>query len=92
MPGADLKNTMLVDFTNNLPLAELFAGKKIGDKCRFTIEAQVKDITDKKGEFVIKKVIKDYDKEDEEVVEPTAEEPVAIAVMPMPEEKSAGYG
>lgn len=81
-------NRIHVDFASNADLQKIFAGKKVGDKCEFTVKSQVAEIDEKHFVGSIEKITSDYDGGDEKVAEPSPEAPILIS-MPV-EEK--GYG
>ena len=84
MADADLKNIAVFDLNNNPEGAGIFATKKVGDKVRVFIEGPIKEISgDGKVTMYVKKL--GYEGDDEEEVKTSVEEPVAVAVMRMPE-------
>lgn len=76
------KNEISFDYANNPDLAEIFSGKKPGDKCSIELDLMVKEADEKKARCVIEKVSYDTDTDDTKEAEPAPDEPMKMDVGP----------
>lgn len=78
-------NKVTLDFRDNPELKEAFAGKQPGDKCKFTVELQINEISDDGlvgtvEEIETRSEYKDRHGGDDAAV-PDSESPVMLAIV-----------